>query len=92
MAGAAVNFMKDQKYFFGQCDAAFVFSVTNRQAGHQMCCSAVAGAISKSGISCHVVLLEDGVAFCALQAIVSTDAGSRAKSSYSCGCAHGGGP
>jgi hypothetical protein len=85
MAGATVNLMKDQKFFFGQCDAAVVFTVTNRQARHQMCCTAVAGESSKSGIYCHVALFRQWLAFCALQVIVNTQAGSGAKSGYSCG-------
>jgi len=44
----------------GEYDAALVFTVTNRQARHQMCCTAVAGESSKGGISCHVVFFRRG--------------------------------
>ena len=86
MVGAAVHCMK------GQWDAAVVFTVTNRQAGYQMCCTAVAGESSKSDISCRVVLFRRGVgvAFCALQLVVNTEACSRAMLSHSCGCGYGG--
>jgi hypothetical protein len=70
VASAAVNFMKAQEYFFGQYDAAVVFTVTNRQARHPMFCTAVAGESSKSGIACHVVLFRRGAAFWALQVII----------------------